>query len=125
MQALAIVALVFASLSIFIPIGGVFIALLCSAMALIAFRSQTTLSGITFGINIINTAFLSPYLVLTDMSASGELDFVATTTTATQQTESGDIYWAFVGFHLVLFAIAIIWRFTRGTLKQTNENSTQ
>ena len=59
MKALAIIALVFAGLSIFIPVGGVFLAMLCGVFALISFRSQTTLSGITFGINIINTAFLS------------------------------------------------------------------
>ena len=123
MQALAIVALVFASLSIFIPIGGVFMALLCSVMALIAFRSQTTLSGITFGINIISTAFLSPYLVMTDMQASGDLNLGATASTATQQMERGDIYWVFVGFHLVLFTIAIIWRFTRGAPKQVDEKA--
>ncbi len=67
MKALAIVALVFGGLSIFIPIGGVFIAMLCTVMALIAFRSQTTLAGRTFGINIINTAFLSPSIVMSDM----------------------------------------------------------
>ncbi len=71
MKALAIIALVFAGLSIFIPVVGVFIAIVCSVLALISFRSQPTLSGITFGINIINTAFLSPSIVLSDAASSG------------------------------------------------------
>jgi len=70
MKAMAITALVFAALSILIPVGGVFIAMLCSVLAWLSFRSQPTLSGITFGINIINTAFLSPSLVMSDMLAS-------------------------------------------------------
>lgn len=122
MKALAIVALVFGGLSIFIPVGGVFIAMLCSVMALIAFRSQATLAGITFGINIINTAFLSPSIVMSDMQASGVLDLGTAAATTTQQMESGDIYWVYVGFHLVLFAIAILWRLVRGAPKQTAES---
>ena len=123
MKALAIVALVFAGLSIFIPVVGVFIAMLCSLMALIAFRSQSTLAGITFGINIINTVFLSPSIVMSDMQASGALD-LGTAAAATQpQMESGDIYWVYVGFHLVFFTIAIIWRLVRGAPKQAVENS--
>lgn len=118
MKALVIVALVFAGLSIFIPLGGVFIAMLCSFMAFIAFRSQPTLAGITFGVNIINTAFLSPSIVLSDMQASGSLDLGAATATTTPQMEAGEIYWVYVGFHLVLFAIAIIWRIVRGAPKQ-------
>lgn len=100
MKAIAIVALVFASLSIFIPVGGLFIAMFCSLLALISFRSQPTLSGVAFGINIVNTAFLSPSLVLSDISSSS--------------TEAGEIYWFYVGFHLVLLAIAAIWRTVRG-----------
>ena len=115
MKALSIVALVFAGLSIFIPVAGVFLAMLCSVLALISFRSQATLSGITFGINIINTAFLSPSIVISDMSASGDLNLG--TTVATPTAESGEIYWFYVGFHLVLFAIAIVWRLLRGVPK--------
>lgn len=117
MKALAILALVFGSLSIFIPVGGVFIAMLCSIMALISFRSQPTLSGITFGINIINTAFLSPSLMLADASSSGSIDFLDT---ASAPTDAGEIYWFYVGFHLVLFAVAIIWRLVRGTSKSAS-----
>lgn len=116
MKALSIVALVFAALSIFIPVGGVFIAMLCSLMALVSFRSQPTMSGITFGLNIINTAFLSPSIMLSDAASSGALD-VGTTTTAAP-TEAGEIYWAYVGFHVVLFVVSIVWRLVRGAPKQ-------
>jgi len=109
MKALAIVALVFAGLSIVIPIGGVFIAMLCSVMAMISFRSQPTLAGVTFGLNILSTAFLSPSIVVSDaVNSSNTVD----------PTQAGEIYWFYVGFHVVLFAIAIIWRLARGPVKQ-------
>lgn len=44
----------------------------CSVFALITFCKQPTLSGITFGLNIISTAFLSPVLVVANSSASAE-----------------------------------------------------
>ena len=116
MKAIAIIALVFGSLSIFIPVGGVFTAMLCSFMAMISFRSQPTLSGITFGINIINTAFLSPSIMLSDASSSGAIELGSASTSA--PTESGEIYWFYVGFHLVLFAIAVVWRLIRGAVKE-------
>ena len=119
MKAIAIVALVFGALSIFIPVGGVFIAMLCSLLAMISFRSQSTLSGITFGINIINTAFLSPSIMLSDAASSGAID-LGTNTSA--PTEVGEIYWFYVGFHLVLFAIAIAWRLIRGVAKPQSES---
>lgn len=122
MKALAIVALVFGGLSIFIPVGGVFIAMLCSVLALVAFRSQPTLSGITFGINIINTAFLSPSIVISDAASSGKLSLLTTSTTA--HTQSGNIYLFYVGFHVVLLIIAIAWRLTRGAPKQIGDQAT-
>ena len=116
MKALAIIGLIFASLSIVIPVGGVFIAMLCSIFALISFRSQPTLSGITFGINIINTAFLSPSVMMADVISSSEQ---ATT------TQSGDIYWFYVGWHVIALVVAIMWLIIRGKPKQntvaTNE----
>ena len=111
MKALAIIALVFASLSIFIPIGGVFIAMLCSIMALISFRSQPTLSGITFGLNIINKAFLSPSIVISDAASS----------TASSPSDAGEIYWAYVGFHISLLIISAIWRIIRGADKAASK----
>lgn len=104
MKAIAIIALVFASLSIFIPIGGVFIAMFCSLLAMISFRSEPTLSGIAFGLNIISTAFLSPSIVLTDVSST--------------DTAPGEIYWFYVEFHVALLVLAVIWRLVRGAPKQ-------
>ena len=119
MKALSIVALVFASLSIFIPVGGIFIALLCSVFALISFRSQPVLSGITFGINIINTAFLTPSLILADAAGSGAFDDLGAAS-AGAPTESGELYFFYVGFHVGAFAISIIWRLIRGKVEETS-----
>jgi len=91
--------------------------MLCSLFALITFRSQPTLSGITFGINIINTAFLSPSIILSDASSSGKLELENSVTSA--PTESGEIYWFYVGFHLVLLIVALAWRLMRGAPKKT------
>lgn len=71
MKALSIVALIFAAISIFIPVIGLYIAILCSLLALISFSSQPTLSGITIGINILSTIFLSPSLALQAGMAEG------------------------------------------------------
>jgi len=111
MKAIAILALVFASLSMVIPVGGIFIAMVCSILALISFRSQTTLSGIAFGLNIISTAFLSPIIVLSDVTSS--------------DAAPGEIYWFYVGFHLVLLALALIWRLVRGAPEQIRSSSVQ
>jgi len=108
MKALAIVAMIFAIVAIFVPVVGVFLTLGVSVMALISFRSEPTFSGVAFGVNIINTAFLSPSLVLTDIISSTE------TETSPAITEGGDIFWFYVGFHVVLLAIAIIWRVVKG-----------
>ncbi|ORF46260.1 hypothetical protein B5800_03315 [Gilliamella apicola] len=85
MKALSIIALIFSALSIFIPVMGIYIAIICSIFALITFCKEPTISGITFGINIISTAFLSPTLALT-----------------------AGLYIFFVGFHIVLMLIAFI-----------------
>lgn len=116
MKALAIVALVFASLSIFIPLGGILIALLCGIFALITFRSQITLSSITFGLNIINTAFLTPSLFI--------LENLAGTSTNTEKVPT-DTYFAYLGFHVALLVIAILWRLIRGAPKQSTTPSQQ
>jgi len=121
MKAIAIIALVFASLSIFIPVGGVIIAIICSVLAMISFRSQPTLAGITFGINIINTAFLSPSILAADMSSSSgvtaETSKQLGIATEAAPTESGTVYFTYLSIHLVLLIIAVIWRLMRGAPK--------
>lgn len=111
MKALAIVALVFACLSIFVPVGGVFLAMLCSLFALVAFRRQSTLAGVTFGINIVSTALLSPSLLVAEAVNSSSASTQVTTGGA------GGIYFFYVGFHVVLFAVALLWRLLRGAPK--------
>ncbi len=124
MKATAIVALVFACLSIFIPVGGVFIAMLCSVMVLITFRSQPTLSGITFGINILNTAFLSPSIYMADFLEADKTAAVRKGLVEGEvSTEQYEIIAVYIGFHLVLFLIAILWRLFRG--KNVEEKSVE
>ena len=93
MKALAIVALVLAGISIFVPVMGVFTAMGASVLALISFRSQATLSGIAIGLNIINTAFFSPSLLLAE--GMNQVD----------GGTAGELYWFYVGFHLVILVI--------------------
>lgn len=115
MKALAIIALVFAGLSIIVPVVGVFLAMLCSVLALISFRSQPTLAGVTFGLNIVSTAFLSPSLIVAEaVSSSATSEVVSAQTVA---NTPGSIYLFYVGFHVVLFAVAIVWRLLRGAPK--------
>lgn len=93
MKALSIVALVLAGISFIIPVIGVFSAMLATVLAVISFRSQVTLSSIAIGLNIINTAFFSPSLLIAE---------------GVNQMEGGDVgtlYWFYVGFHLVFLAI--------------------
>ena len=100
MRALSIVALVVAAISFFIPIGGVFLAILASLMALISFRSESTLSGIAIGLNLINTAFFSPSIVIAEganQAGGGE----------------GSIYFVYVGIHVVALIIGIILAMTK------------
>ena len=66
MKALSIVAIVLAGISFIIPVVGVFTAIGATLLALISFRSQATLSGIAIGLNIINTAFFSPSLLIAE-----------------------------------------------------------
>ena len=101
MKAIAIISLIFGALSIFIPVGGIFLAMLCSVLAMISFRSEPTISGVTFGITILSTAFLSPMLFISEANSSNT-------------AEPGEVYWFYVGFHLVFFGIAILWRLIRG-----------
>ena len=93
MKALAIVALVLAGISIFVPVMGVFTAMGASVLALISFRNEATLSGIAIGLNIINTAFFSPSLLLAE--GMNQVD----------GGTAGELYWFYVGFHLVILVI--------------------
>ena len=123
MRATAIVALVFAGLSIFTPIVGVFIAMLCSVMALITFRSQPTLSGVTFGINIINTVFLSPSIYAADFLGADQTAAVRRGLVEGEvSTEQYEVIAGYIGFHLILFVIAIVWRLLRGQPKPAKQD---
>ena len=66
--------------------------MLASLLAVISFRSEATLSGVAIGLNIINTAFFTPTLLIAE--GVNQVDGGA----------AGELYWAYVGFHLVLLA---------------------
>lgn len=88
MKTIAVTALVLAGLSIFIPFGG-YLAMLWSVMALISFRSEPVLSGVTFGLDMINTLpVVSPALL--------------------------PIFPFVLAFHIVLLILAIVWRAVNG-----------
>lgn len=103
MKALSIVALVVAALSFFIPVFGVFTAMAASVVAVISFRWEATLSGITIGLNIVNTAFFSPSLLLSSMDVADEFG----------SEGAGELYYFYLGFHAVLLVIGIILSFTK------------
>jgi hypothetical protein len=60
--------------------------------------------------------------MLSDAVSSGAFD--AAGTGAAPATEAGEIYWFYVGFHVVLFVIAIAWRLVRGPSQQMVEQPT-
>ena len=60
MKTFAVITLVLSGLSIVVPVIGVYLSMVCSAMAYISFRRQPLLSGMTLILNIVGTAFLSP-----------------------------------------------------------------
>ncbi|MDB3950370.1 hypothetical protein N9403_01900 [Gammaproteobacteria bacterium] len=93
MKAISIVAIVLAGISFIIPGFGVFSAMFASLLAVISFRSEATLSGVAIGLNIINTAFFTPTLLIAE--GLNQVDGQA----------AGQLYWTYVGFHLVLLAI--------------------
>lgn len=107
MKALAIIALIFSALSVFIPVIGIFLAMLCSILALITFRHTTTISGITFGINIVSTAFLSPTII-----AAEALNSLGVHSNRPHELSAGSIYMMYVGFHIVFLFVALAWQFT-------------
>ncbi len=95
MKALSIVAVVLAGISFIIPVVGVFTAIFASVLALVSFRSQATLSGIAIGLNLINTAFFSPSILLAEGVNAMENGDAAV----------GAIYWTYVGIHVVALII--------------------
>jgi len=105
MKALSIVAVVLAGLAFFIPLVGVWVALFSSVMALIAFRSETTLSAVAVGLNLTNTAFFTPALLI----AEGLNQMENGTSSA------GAIYWGWVGLQAFILVVGIILASTKKT----------
>lgn len=91
MQGFAVLTFLLAVVAIFLPVIGAFLAMLCSVFAMMAFRSAPALSGLIFVVNMVNTTFLSPVILL------------------------GSIL---IVFHLFLLFVAVIWRLILGAPKQ-------
>lgn len=104
MKGLAITALVLTGVSFLIPVFGVFVSLLTSVMALISFRWQPTLSGITVGINLIKTAFLSPSLFI----AVG-----GTAAVGASDEQAVGLYGFYVGWHVVILVAGVLLAITK------------
>ncbi len=51
----------------------------------------------------------------------GQFDTATSVTEA--PTEAGELYWAYVGFHVILLVIAAVWRLSRGAPKVTNSEA--
>ena len=105
MKALAIVALVFTGISFLIPFFGVYISVFTSFLCLFCFRFEPTLSGITVGLNLVKTLFLSPSIV-----ATAALE-AASTEGSTEVTSI--LYWTLNGFHVFVLIVGIILASTR------------
>tara|TARA_S200002703_G_scaffold145088_1_gene139213 strand:+ start:273 stop:605 length:333 start_codon:yes stop_codon:yes gene_type:complete len=105
MKALAIVALIFTAISFFVPIFGVYISVFTSLLCLFSFRFEPTLSGITVGLNLLKTLFLSPSIV-----ATAALE-AATTEGSTEVTSF--LYWTLNGFHIFVLVVGIVLASTR------------
>ena len=103
MQTLAAAALMLAFLSLFLPFMGAALSLLWSALALLTFRHAPAVSGATFGLNIVNTALLSPLLMASDFPAP-------LYESAVQGPGFSAMYFVFLGVHAALFALAVVWR---------------
>jgi len=100
MQVLATIAIVFAGTAVIAQLVGVFIALISSFMAMIAFRTKTTLSAAAFGLNIVNTAFLSVGT------------FVLTADVADNPTSASaiDMIAVYTGIHVFLLVVSIAYK---------------
>ena len=102
MKALAIVALVITGISFIIPVYGVFISLGTSFLAVISFRSEAVLSGITVGLNLVKTAFFSLSIGAAVLAAE-----------LTEPGSGSMIYWGYVGFHVVALVLGIVLAMTK------------
>lgn len=69
MKALGITAMIIAILSIFIPIGGVYLTIVSACLAAFAAGPGLTFAGVAILINFFNLVFMSPTLWITQAGA--------------------------------------------------------
>lgn len=72
MKALGIIAMIFAIISIFVPVVGPYLTILCALLAAFAGGPGLTFGAVAIGVNLLNVSFLSPSLWLMAGAAAAE-----------------------------------------------------
>jgi hypothetical protein len=72
MKALGIIAMIFAIVSIFVPVIGPYLTIVCALLAAFAGGAGLTYGAVAIGVNILNVAFLSPSLWILAGAAEAE-----------------------------------------------------
>ena len=106
MKALSIVAVVLASISIFVPyFGATYLPVVAGIMAVVAVKEEHILSFVALGINAINVAFLSwsLYVIHEGCKIASALD-----------SSCGVLgnFWTWMGINLVLLVAGVVLHLT-------------
>ena len=72
MKALGIIAMIFAIISIFVPVVDPYLTILCALLAAFAGGPGLTFGAVAIGVNLLNVSFLSPSLWLMAGAAAAE-----------------------------------------------------
>ena len=62
MKALGIIAMIFAIICIFVPVGGPYLTVIAGGLAAFAVKEGLTFAAVAIGVNLLNLIFLSPSL---------------------------------------------------------------
>ena len=101
MKALSIVAVVLASISIFVPyFGATYLPVVAGIMAVVAVKEEHVLSFVALGINAINVAFLSWSLYVIHEGCK-----IASAVDASCGVLGN--FWTWMGINLVLLAVGV------------------
>lgn len=115
MKALGITAMIFAIVSIFVPVVGPYLTIVCALLASFSAGPGITFGAVAIGVNILNVSFLSPSLWLMAGVAESE----------TQGSGSNVLLGMgviFIGIQIVaaaiLIGIHIMWKKKQKTIVQ-------
>ena len=117
MKALGIVAIVVASIAVVSPVfGATWLPVIAGVMAVIAVREEHVLAFVALGINLVNVAFLSPFLKAGDLICEGADAFDELSSSLSAYTgesygsidaDCGGIFWTWMGINLALAAVGV------------------